>query len=148
MLTATTNANDSPASARIREAGPLLLYDGVCGLCNRMVRFVLRFDRLGMMRFATLAGPFGDAARTMYPGVAGVDSIVFLHQGRQYVRSAAALEVARLMGGVWRLAALGYVIPRPLRDALYDWVARNRYGWFGKLDACPLPAPNERERFL
>jgi predicted DCC family thiol-disulfide oxidoreductase YuxK len=127
---------------------PILLYDGVCALCNGFVKFVLRFDRRGTLRFAPLDGDAGTEARERFPELQRIDSIVLLRDGAPLVRSAAAIEILREMGGIWRLAALGYLLPRPIRDALYDWVARNRYEQFGKLEACPIPAPEVRKRFL
>jgi predicted DCC family thiol-disulfide oxidoreductase YuxK len=128
--------------------GYILLYDGVCGLCNRFVRWVLKRDRIGAMRFATLQGELGRAALRQLPEIADVDSVVLLHRDGAWVRSTAALEVARYLGGPWSVTLAGYAIPRLLRDWLYDFVARRRYGWFGKLDSCPVPAPEVRTRFL
>lgn len=132
----------------IEAHGYVLLYDGVCGLCNRVVRWILRFDRGGPMRFATLEGDLGNEARRLIPELDGVDSLVLLSRAGAQVRSTAALEVARYLGGPWSLALLAYAVPRPWRDRLYDWVARRRYRVFGRLEACPLPAPEVRERFL
>lgn len=140
---------DGPAlRAAIEEHGHVLLYDGVCGLCNGFVQFVLRNDRDGTMRFATLQGPWGAQAAGLVPEMARIDSIVLLSRGGASIRSTAALEVARYLGGVWTMALAGYLVPRAWRDAFYDWVARRRYGWFGRLDACPLPSPEHRARFL
>jgi predicted DCC family thiol-disulfide oxidoreductase YuxK len=100
------------------------------------------------MRFATLQGEIGQQAIRSIPELATVDSFVLLHRGGAWVRSTAALELARYLGGVWTLALAGYLLPRPLRDAIYDAVARRRYRWFGKLDACPLPTAETRARFL
>lgn len=140
----------APASLRsqVEAHGYVLLYDGVCGLCNGFVQWILRHDRSGTMRFATLQGSYGEEARKLLPELAGVDSVVLMYKDGAWVRSTAALEVARYIGGAWSLALAGYLLPRALRDALYDMVARRRYGWFGKFDACPLPSPEVRERFL
>lgn len=141
-----------PAASPLRRAidahGYVLLYDGVCGLCNRFVQFILKRDPEGAMRFATLQGPIGDEARRLLPQLAAVDSVVLLYKDGAWVRSTAALQVARYLGGVWNLAAIAYLVPRPLRDWVYDRVAATRYRIFGKLDACPLPAPGTRRRFL
>lgn len=126
----------------------MLLYDGVCGLCDRFVQFILRHDRSGSMSFATLQGSYGEEARRLIPGLDQVDSLVLLHRDGAWIRSTAALEVARYLGGGWSLAAAFYVVPRVIRDAVYDWVARRRYRVFGKYDACPLPSPETRARFL
>lgn len=126
----------------------MLLYDGVCGLCNGFVQWVLKHDRAGSLRFATLQGVLGQEAVRTFPALQGIDSVVLLSRDGALVKSTAVIEVARYLGGVWYLLLAGYLLPRGLRDALYDQVARRRYGWFGKLDACPLPSPETRQRFL
>lgn len=132
----------------LAEHGYILLYDGVCGFCDRIVQFVLKRDRIGAMRFATLEGELGQAALRRLPGIAGGDSVVLLHRDGAWVRSTAALEVARYLGGPWSLLLAGYAIPRLLRDWLYDVIARKRYRWFGRYDTCPVPAPEVQARFL
>ena len=140
------------ASSTLRQAidahGYVLLYDGVCGLCNRFVQWVLQHDRHGTLRFATLQGPLGQEAVRALPELAEVDSVVLLYRDGAWVRSTAALEVARYVGGVWTLALAGYLVPRAWRDAAYDWMARRRYRMFGRFDACPIPSPETRQRFL
>jgi predicted DCC family thiol-disulfide oxidoreductase YuxK len=142
-------AQAPPGSARL-----LVLYDGVCGLCHRLVRFLLRADRRRVLRFAPLQGEASARLRRRLPRLAGVDSVVFVrdHEGageRCYLRSRAVVEVLASLGGAWRLAAWPLrLVPPPLRDRLYDGVARRRYGWFGRFDACRLPAAEERSRFL
>lgn len=133
----------------------LLLYDGVCGLCDKFVRSLLRADRNKALRFAPLQGPTaapilrrrglsGDPLRTvvLVLGAGAPDERIFL-------RSDAALRAYGLLGG-WRKAAavLLALPPRALRDAAYDVIARRRTRWFGKFDACPIPPPEWRERFL
>lgn len=149
-----SSATRAPARSRVdiralvEQHGYVVLYDGVCGLCNGFVQWVLKRDDGGTLKFATLQGDVGEAARASIPELANVDSIVVLHKGGAWIRSTAALEVARYIGGGWSLAAAAYIVPRFIRDAVYDFVARNRYGWFGKYDACPLPTPEQRGRFL
>lgn len=149
----STSAAPAPRAQRelkelLSEHGFILLYDGVCGLCNRFVQWVLKRDPGGPMRFATLQGELGAAALKALPELTSVDSVVLLHRDGAWVRSTAALEVARYIGGGWLLALAAYLIPRPLRDWIYDAVARRRYAMFGKFDACPLPSPETRARFL
>ena len=100
------------------------------------------------MRFATLDGALGREAMHRLPALARIDSLVLLHAGGAWVKSTAVLEIARYVGGVWGLATVGYLMPRALRDWLYDAVARRRYAVFGRLDACPLPSAETRARFL
>jgi len=133
---------------------PVVLYDGVCGLCNRTVRFLLRHDKRGVFRFAALQGPTGAALLRAHGHDPRELQTVYLVLDRGLAserllsRSAAAQEIARRLGGVYRLAVVFNVLPRRWRDALYDFVARRRYRWFGKYDTCPLPQPGDRERFL
>jgi predicted DCC family thiol-disulfide oxidoreductase YuxK len=150
MTSATGSITSKPSPTRepARADGPIVLYDGVCALCNGFVKFILRFDRRRTLRFAALDGDTGTAARAGDPGLRTVDSIVLLRSAGALTRSAAAIEILREMGGVWRAAVAGYLIPRPIRDALYDRVARSRYDRFGRYDACPLPPAEDRWRFL
>ena len=143
-----TTRSASPLRTAIDAHGHVLLYDGVCGLCNRFVRFLLRRDRAGTMRFATLQGPLGAEARRLLPELAGVDSVVLLYREGAWVRSTAAIEAIRYLGGPWALAVAGYAVPRFVRDWAYDRVARVRYRVFGRFDTCPVPRGEDRERFL
>ena len=130
--------------------GPVILFDGVCNLCNRAVVFVLRRDRGGVFRFASLQSAAGRAlleGAGLAPG--SLETMVVVVGGRAYVRSDAAIEIARRLPGGWRLvAALARLVPRPLRDAAYDLVARNRYRLFGRRESCMLPEPGVAERFM
>jgi predicted DCC family thiol-disulfide oxidoreductase YuxK len=127
----------------------VILFDGVCNLCNAGVRFVIERDPAKRFRFAALQS---DAAATILRQVQRggelPDSVVLVENDRLYVRSTAALRVARRLRFPWSLAWGFIVVPRPLRDWVYDVVARKRYGWFGKRDACMVPTPELRERFL
>ncbi len=129
---------------------PVLLFDGVCNLCNGAVNFVIDHDAQGRFRFASLqseaARPFL-ARAGLPPDYRG--SLVLIEGTRAYVRSDAALEVARRMDGGWPLVArVLRLVPRSLCNRLYDLVARRRYAWFGRRDACRLMTPALRARFL
>jgi predicted DCC family thiol-disulfide oxidoreductase YuxK len=130
----------------------ILVYDGVCALCNSAVRFVLAHDRRGRIGFAALQSDYADALRARHPELEGVDSIVLVRTAdgveRVAVRSDAALEVCEELGGAWRLLRMMRLVPRSLRDTLYDFIARRRYQWFGRYDSCPIPEPDVRSRFL
>ena len=133
--------------------GALLLYDGDCGVCAASVQLVLRHDRRGTLRFASLQGPTGRAVRARHPALAAVDSVIWVDAAgeagaeRVLVRSAAALRVARYLGGGWRvLGVLGWLVPRPVRDAAYDLIARHRMRL--RAPACLLPDARERARFV
>lgn len=129
---------------------PILFFDGVCNLCNRSVQFVLLRDSKGLFRFA----PLQSAVAKKMLGNRGVnlqqlESVVLLWQGRVYERSAALIEVLKLLGGGWKLlACVLSLVPRRLRDVLYDFLAGRRYRWFGRKDHCMMPRPEWRERFL
>ena len=135
-------------------SGPILFYDGVCGLCDRTVQFVLRHDRRGSFRFAALQS--GSARRVLARhdrDPSRLDTMyLLLDPGmpteRLLDRSDGILAVLEQLGGVWRLAAAARAVPRFLRDRAYDLVARHRYRWFGRRDHCALPPPDVRSRFL
>jgi len=134
---------------------PVLLYDGVCGLCNRLVQFTLCHDHKHTFRFASLQGPTAASILERHrQSLANLDTFYVVtdldHPAEQLQsRSDAALFVLRDLGGGWRvLAALGRLLPKILRDTLYNVVARNRYRMFGKFETCPLPDPKDRPKFL
>jgi predicted DCC family thiol-disulfide oxidoreductase YuxK len=133
--------------ARVRTAPSVIYFDGFCGLCNGFVDFVLARDSARRFRFAALQG---SAATSRFGAAGDVDptTIILEEDGVVYERSTAALRIIAGLGGVWTLAAVLGLVPRPIRDAVYDWVARNRYAWFGKRDSCRLPTPEERAAFL
>jgi predicted DCC family thiol-disulfide oxidoreductase YuxK len=127
----------------------VILYDGVCNLCNATVLFVIDRDPHGRFAFAALQSPA--AAAILLPlrlDPADLDSVVLVEDGRAWTRSAAALRVARGLRRAWPLLYAFIVVPRPLRDAVYDLVARRRYRWFGRSDACRVPTPALASRFL
>jgi predicted DCC family thiol-disulfide oxidoreductase YuxK len=133
------------------EAGPepVVLFDGVCNLCNASVDFLLRRDASARFRFAPLQSAF--AARLLAEhGLAGetLASIVLIEGGRAFTRSEAALRIAALLPGPWPVLGVLRAVPRRLRDTAYDLLARRRYRWFGRRPACRTPTPEERARFL
>jgi len=127
----------------------VVLFDGVCNLCNGFVQFVIPRDPDGYFQFAALgseaAGRILSAAR--YTGPLA-DSVVLVEDGRVYVRSTAALRIARRLGFPWVLARGLMIVPRFLRDGAYDVVARHRLSWCGRRDSCMVPGPGIRGRFL
>lgn len=133
--------------------GPLLLYDGTCGLCGRTVAFVLCHERPHTVRFAPLNGSAARALIARHPELAGVDSVVWVDApgdpaGAVYVRSAAVLHLAEYLGGPWRLARAARILPRAWGDRLYDLMARHRDHFFDGSADCLMPPPAERARFL
>jgi predicted DCC family thiol-disulfide oxidoreductase YuxK len=125
----------------------VIYFDGYCGLCNGFVDFVLARDRTRRFRFAPLQGSTA-RARFGDPGAVDPTTILLEEGGTVFERSTAALRIITTLGGVWRGVDLLRLVPRVIRDAVYDWIARNRYGWFGKRDTCRLPTLEERAVFL
>lgn len=141
--------------ASTRDTTPVLLYDGECGLCARSVQFVLAREsatQRAALRFAPLQGAFGATVRARHPKIATTDSVVWyeppaVNASRVRIRSEAALAMLVHVGGAWNaLAVLGRLVPRPLRDAVYDVIARRRFALVAA--ACLVPSSNERDRFL
>lgn len=134
---------------------PIIFYDGVCGLCNGLVQFLIKRDKRGALRFASLQSDFAAKVLRRH-GIdpADLDTVrvvVNYEQPDERVlnRSDAILRACSELGGFWKAAAaLGQVIPRPVRNLVYGFVARNRYQVFGKYDTCMLPEPSQRSRFL
>lgn len=127
----------------------ILAFDGVCVLCNGFVRFLIERDHRLRLRFASSATGAGAAIFA----AAGQDannpvSVVLVDGKQRYLESEAIICAVGALGGVWQAAALLRIVPRPLRDAAYRWIARRRYRWFGRLDACPVPAHAIAERFV
>ena len=130
----------------------VIFYDGVCGLCDRTVRFVLRHDHAGRFRFATLQSDYAAAALARHGRDAtDLDSVCLLLDPdgpgeRLLAKSDAVLAILDGLGGVWRLAAAARWLPQSWRDAAYDALANRRYRWFGRFDQCPIPSPELRAR--
>lgn len=135
---------------RVSDAGgPILLFDGVCNLCNGSVQWVIARDPAAQFRFASLQSEAGRAllAQHRLP-LDAMDTVALVDGAAHWRKSDAALEVLRRLGGAWALLSALRFVPRPLRDAAYDVVVRNRYGWWGKRAECWIPTPELRARFL
>ena len=128
---------------------PVILFDGVCNLCNRSVQFVIRHDRMKQFRFASLQSKTGVELLEKYGLTANdLNSFVLIDGNRAFTRSRAALEMVRKLGGEWKLFYSLIILPKILRDGVYNWVSRNRYRWFGKREACMIPSADLKDRFL
>ena len=126
-----------------------ILFDGVCNFCNGAVNFVIERDKAGYFKFAPLQSDVGERMRNEYSiDKLKTDSIVLVEDGRAFTHSTAALRIARRLDGVWPMSYVFMIIPRPLRDLGYRLFAKYRYRLFGKLDACMIPTPDVRARFL
>ncbi|WP_420449600.1 thiol-disulfide oxidoreductase DCC family protein [Candidatus Palauibacter sp.] len=145
--------NDAAGPADVRPGGAIVLFDGVCNLCAGAVRFIIRRDRRGRFRFAALQSDVGrrilTAARveTLGPGEPPRSLILFAG-GKVYRSSTAALLILAGLGRAWPFVATLLVIPAPLRNFVYRFVARNRYRWFGRKTACEIPPTDDGWRFL
>jgi predicted DCC family thiol-disulfide oxidoreductase YuxK len=128
---------------------PILLYDGICGLCNRMVQFVLKHDTDARVRFAALQSDY--AAQILQDHAYDLDTVYVIEApgAQPKSRSDAVISILRTLGGVWNaIATILRVFPKPVRDWGYNTVARRRYRIFGKYEACPIPEKKYRDRFL
>ena len=128
---------------------PVLFFDGVCNLCNASVQLVIKADPRAVFRFAALQS---DTAKTLLADAplqaADLKSVILWHRGKYYTQSDAVLQTARLLGRGWQLLYLFKAVPRWIRNPVYDWIARNRYRWFGQQATCMLPSPDLKNRFL
>jgi len=132
-----------------RESQAFLLYDGICVLCNRSILWVLRHDPEEHLRVAALDSNFASQLLKETTGqLPKMDSVLLWKDGKLYDRSTAVLEILGLLPAPWRWLRVFRVIPRPLRDAIYDWIARNRYRWFGTYPTCPVPSQAIKDRFI
>lgn len=138
-----------------------MLFDGTCNFCDSAIHFVIDHERDTELVFAPLQSDVAvkllaeamgeERAKEIRDGTDGSgdpDSVVFLDDGKAYTHSAGALRVARHLRAPWRWLGVLWIVPRPIRDAVYRWFARHRYRWFGKADACLVPTPELRARFL
>ena len=128
---------------------PILLFDGVCNLCNGFVQFVIKRDKKAVFRFAALQSDLGkELSATAGLPAHSMDTVVLYENNRFYTHSDVGLRVARRLNGLWPLAYALVIIPKFIRDGIYNLVAKNRYRWFGKRESCMVPTPELRSRFL
>lgn len=131
------------------EDRPVILFDGVCNLCNSSVQFVLRHDRKKRFLFGSLQGSFGQNLLKMHQMPADdLHSFILKEKDVIYTKSTAALRVLKIMGGGWKLLYGLIIFPRFIRDGVYSFIAQNRYRWFGKKEECWIPRPEWKSRFL
>jgi predicted DCC family thiol-disulfide oxidoreductase YuxK len=128
---------------------PVVLFDGVCNLCNRSVQYIIRHDPKGRFHFASLQSNAGCQLQERYGfDPDAVNTIILIERGRAYSKSDAALRIVRRLRGPVRFWWAARVVPKPIRDAVYDWIGQNRYRWFGRREVCMVPTPELRGRFL
>lgn len=127
----------------------VVLFDGVCNLCSSAVQFIIERDKKNKFQFASLQSQYGQEQLTKYYlADKNIDSIVLIEKGKAYIKSSAALHIAKNMDGLYPLAFVFIIVPPFIRNWVYDWVAKNRYKWYGKKDACWIPTPELRARFI
>ena len=131
------------------EINNVIFFDGVCNLCNSSVNFVIDRDPEAKFTFAPLQSDFAkNALKNEDTDSYNLESIVFLSNGKFYRRSRAALEIARRMRGAWPMMYVFIIVPGFVRDFIYNWIAKNRYKWFGKREFCRIPTPELKTRFV
>lgn len=127
----------------------IVLFDGVCNLCNSAVRFLIRRDKKRVFRYASLQSDFAiDLLTQLGEDASQRESVLVYGEGRLFKRSDAALYLASKLGGFWKVALMIKILPRFIRDGAYNLVARNRYRWFGKRNECMIPKPDDQDLFL
>ena len=128
----------------------IILFDGVCNLCDSLLQFVIRHDKKDVFRFVALQSPLGQEI-VNHIGIQNenIDSVILYVPGvAYYYKSSAALEIARELGGFFHLGTIFKIIPTVLRNHIYDYVAKNRYSWYGKKASCMIPTPELKSKFL
>jgi len=129
--------------------GPLILFDGICNLCNNSVQFIIRHDPPGYFKYASLQSAAGQGYLHKFNLPASqLHSVILIDGEKMFQKSDAALEIVKNLNGLWPALAIFKIVPRVLRDWLYDVVAKNRYVWFGKKDSCMIPTPELKSRFI
>jgi predicted DCC family thiol-disulfide oxidoreductase YuxK len=127
----------------------IILFDGVCNLCNGAVQFIIKRDKKQQFRFASLQGKAGNEFLKKFDLPANIyDSFILLEGDKVYKRSTAALRIAKNLSGGWKLLYGLMIVPRFIRDVVYNIIAKNRYKWFGKRNECMIPSPELKDRFL
>jgi len=128
----------------------IILFDGVCNLCNSSVQFVIKHDKKDIFRFAALQSEIGEKIlKHIAIDPKNIDSIILYEPGvAYYYKSSAAIEIAKQLRGFWNLSTIFKIIPAFLRNPVYDYVAKNRYKWYGKQESCMIPTPELKAKFL
>ena len=128
---------------------PIILFDGICNFCNNSVIFILKRNIKTPIYFTALQSEVGQRLLTEYElPVNEMESIVFIEQGKAYMQSTAALRICKYLRGLWPLCYGFIIVPKFIRDGIYNWIAKNRYKWFGIRKECMIPTPEMKTRFL
>lgn len=133
----------------IRKTKSILLFDGLCNLCDHSVQFVIKRDHKNVFIFSSLQSKSAiEFIGSMHDEIQNIDSIVLITKNKIYTKSTAALKIAAELNGLWILMSVFFIIPKPIRDWIYDGIAKRRYQWFGKFDSCKIPNPQEINKFI
>ena len=127
---------------------PVILFDGVCNFCNGSVNFLIRLDKKAQFRFSPLQSDFGQVMLKFEKLPPQPDSFILVIGDQWYEKSSAALKILGLLPWYWKWTQIFWLVPKFLRDGLYEFISRNRYKWFGKKDQCVIPTPEVKHRFL
>ena len=127
----------------------IILFDGICNLCNQSVQFVIEHDKKNQFQFASLQSDFGqNFLKENNLDATKFDSIVFIEDDKFYTKSSAALKISKYLDGITSWLTIFMIVPKPLRDVVYSFIAKNRYRWFGKQESCWLPSLELKAKFL
>ena len=126
----------------------IILFDGVCNLCNGIVKFIIRFDSNAKFKFSSLQSGYAQKLLSSAAEIKTADSVIYLRDGLIHMRSNAALYILKDLGGFWKVFTLFFILPRFIRDFLYNIIAKYRYRIFGKRESCMVPTPEIERRFL
>ena len=127
----------------------IILFDGICNLCNQSVQFVIEHDDKNQFQFASLQSDFGqNFLKENNLDASKFDSVVFIEDDKFYTKSSAALKISKYLDGITSWLTIFMIVPKPLRDMVYSFIAKNRYRWFGKQESCRLPTPELKAKFL
>lgn len=128
---------------------PLLFFDGVCNLCNSSVKTIIKKDRHQKFKFASIQSDAAKEILLQFDNFnSDIDSIILINNNRIYYKSSAVLRLCKILGGWYNFLLIFWLVPKPIRDWMYDFVAKNRYRWFGKRESCMLPSADLKDRFL
>lgn len=128
---------------------PIILFDGVCNFCNGAINFIIKRDTKRKFRFAPLQSNAGEQLLKEYElSTTELSSFVLIYNGKAYRKTTAALQIASILGGAWKMTGVFWILPPFARDWVYNIIAHNRYRWFGKKDSCMIPTPEIRSLFL
>ncbi|MGV3464337.1 MAG: thiol-disulfide oxidoreductase DCC family protein [Heyndrickxia sp.] len=126
----------------------IILFDGVCNFCSQSVQFIIKRDPSHVFHFASLQSDVGRKLLNEYGLEENIQSVVYISDEKAYEKSDAALQICRKLNGLWKVLSIFYFVPRPIRNVIYDYIAKNRYKWFGKMESCMVPSSEIKSRFL